>query len=205
MGEEIAFNLMRIAGLYLNTYSILILVLIIVYLFVKQSWKNECINWIYVCNSIVPWVTFVNLLSLAAELFIAWYGQNTYEYFVFSQDKVNAFSPYGWSYWLMLCLNFLIPLLLWFKRLRKSIVFTIFMILILNAGRWYERLVIWITSYYRDYLPSSWSTYTERNYLLDFLLGLLYFFLLSGTVYWFFHKRKKLPFPSVILSYSLLA
>lgn len=196
---------MRIAGLYLNTYSILILVLIIVYLFVKQSWKNECINWIYVCNSIVPWAAFVQLLTYFGELFIAWYGQNPYELYVFSQDRVNAFSPYGWSYWLMLCLHYLLPLFLWFKRVRKSIVFTIIMILILNAGFWYERLVIWITSSYRDYLPSSWSTYTESNYLPDFLLGLVYFFLLSFAVYWFFHKRKKLPFPSAILSYLLPA
>ncbi|MBS1926340.1 MAG: polysulfide reductase NrfD, partial [Bacteroidetes bacterium] len=34
------------------------------------------------------------------ELFIAWYGQNPYEWWAFRENRVNINSPYGWSYWL---------------------------------------------------------------------------------------------------------
>jgi molybdopterin-containing oxidoreductase family membrane subunit len=33
------------------------------------------------------------------------------------------------------------------------------MSIIVNIGMWFERFVIIVTSIYRDYLPSSWSTY----------------------------------------------
>ena len=52
------------------------------------------------------------------ELFIAWYGQNPYEWYTFSQNRANLFSPYGWSYWLMMFCNVVSPQLFW--RDRKS-------------------------------------------------------------------------------------
>lgn len=33
------------------------------------------------------------------------------------------------------------------------------MSILLNIGMWFERFVIIVTSVYRDYLPSAWSTY----------------------------------------------
>ena len=33
------------------------------------------------------------------------------------------------------------------------------MSIIVNVGMWFERFVIIVTSIYRDYLPSAWSTY----------------------------------------------
>src|SRR5205814_5213236 len=39
------------------------------------------------------------------ELFIAWYGQNQYEWWAFSQNRANLFSPYGWAYYgMMFCM-----------------------------------------------------------------------------------------------------
>lgn len=191
-----------VIGSYLNAYSVTILSLVVVYFFVQQRVKNECINWLYVCNSIVPWITLVYMLIYAAGLFISWYGQNPYEWYAFTQNRARVWSPYGWSYWLMLSLNFLFPQLLWFKKLRKSIGFTVIMIIALSFGFWFERLVIYITSAYPDYLPSSWSVYNGR-FFLQWLWNTGCFIIVSLSVYWVFHKRKKLPFPSAILSNSL--
>ena len=113
------------------------------------------------------------------ELFIAWYGQNPYEWYAFSQNRANIFSPYGWSYWLMMFCNVVSPQLFWSRKLRRNITVTFFMSIVVNIGMWYERFVIIVTSVYRDFLPSSWSTYYSPSiYEIGFYLGTfgLFFF-----------------------------
>ncbi len=93
------------------------------------------------------------------ELFMAWYSQNEYEAYAFFYSRANIFSPYGWSYWGMMFCNVVSPQVFWFRKLRRNVTFTFFMSIIVNIGMWFERFVIIVTSIYRDYLPSSWSTY----------------------------------------------
>lgn len=111
-------------------------------------------------------------IAYLTELFIAWYSQNPYELHAFFQNRGNIFSPYGWSYYLMMFCNVVSPQLFWSKKLRRNITFTFFMSVIVNIGMWYERFVIIVTSIYRDFLPSSWSTYYSPSiYELGFYLG----------------------------------
>ena len=106
------------------------------------------------------------------ELFIAWYGQNQYEWFAFKENRANLFSPYGWSYWLMMFCNVISPQLFWSRKLRRNITVTFFMSIIVNIGMWFERFVIIVTSVYRDFLPSSWSTYYSPTiWEIGFYLG----------------------------------
>jgi molybdopterin-containing oxidoreductase family membrane subunit len=60
------------------------------------------------------------------------------------------------------------------------------MSVIVNIGMWFERFVIIVTSLYRDYLPSSWSTYyTPTIWEIGFYLGT---FGLFFTCYFLFSK-----------------
>jgi molybdopterin-containing oxidoreductase family membrane subunit len=60
------------------------------------------------------------------------------------------------------------------------------MSVIVNIGMWYERFVIIATSVFRDYVPSSWSTYyTPTIYEIGFYLGT---FGLFFTCYFLFSK-----------------
>ena len=125
-------------------------------------------------------------IAYLTELFIAWYGQNPYEIHAFFENRGNIFSPYGWSYYLMMFCNVLSPQLFWSKRLRRNITVTFFMSIIVNIGMWYERFVIIVTSVYRDFLPSSWSTYYSPSiYEIGFYLGT---FGLFFTCFFFFAK-----------------
>lgn len=111
-------------------------------------------------------------IAYLTELFIAWYGQNPYEIHAFFENRGNIFSPYGWSYYLMMFCNVVSPQLFWSKKLRRNITVTFFMSIIVNIGMWYERFVIIVTSVYRDFLPSSWSTYYSPSiYEIGFYLG----------------------------------
>src|SRR5690606_10293279 len=57
------------------------------------------------------------------------------------------------------------------KKLRRNIVFTFVMSIVVNIGMWFERFVIIVTSLYRDYLPSSWSYYSPEWPEVGFYLG----------------------------------
>ena len=125
-------------------------------------------------------------IAYLTELFIAWYGQNPYEIHAFFENRGNIFSPYGWSYYLMMFCNVVSPQLFWSKKLRRNITVTFFMSIIVNIGMWYERFVIIVTSVYRDFLPSSWSTYYSPSiYEIGFYLGT---FGLFFTCFFFFAK-----------------
>ncbi len=120
------------------------------------------------------------------ELFIAWYGQNQYEWWAFRQNRVNIFSPYGWAYYGMMFCNVVSPQIFWSRKLRRNITFTFFMSVLINVGMWFERFVIIVTSVYRDFLPSSWSTYYSPTiWEVGFYLGT---FGLFFTCYFLFAK-----------------
>jgi Ni/Fe-hydrogenase subunit HybB-like protein len=120
------------------------------------------------------------------ELFIAWYGQNQYEWWAFRQNRVNIFSPYGWAYYGMMFCNVVSPQMFWSRKLRRNVTFTFFMSVLINVGMWFERFVIIVTSVYRDFLPSSWSTYYSPSiWEVGFYLGT---FGLFFTCYFLFAK-----------------
>ncbi|MDF2691627.1 MAG: Molybdopterin oxidoreductase [Labilithrix sp.] len=108
------------------------------------------------------------------ELFIAWYGANDYEWFVF---KNRVAGPYAWAYWTMISCNVISPQLFWSKKLRTSIPVMFVVSIFINIGMWFERFVIIVTSLHRDFLPSSWGYF--RPTLIDI-------FTYAGTLGLFF-------------------
>ncbi len=106
--------------------------------------------------------------AYATEFFMAWYGGNKYESFVFIN---RAFGPYGWSYWTMVTCNVVIPQLFWFKKIRRSIVPMFIISIFVNIGMWFERFVIIVTSLHRDFLPSSWNMYKPTTLEVGILVG----------------------------------
>jgi molybdopterin-containing oxidoreductase family membrane subunit len=95
--------------------------------------------------------------AYAMEFFIAWYSGVEYEKFIFMQ---RAIGPYAWAYWIMIACNVVFPQLFWFKKMRRSVVVTFVLSIVVNIGMWFERFVITVTSLSQDYLPSSWAYYS---------------------------------------------
>jgi len=139
-----------------------------------------------VMNKIIVLTGSIVGVAYLTELFIAWYGQNPYEQFAFFQNRANIFSPLGWSYYIMMGCNVLSPQIFWFRKMRRNLVVTFFMSVIVNIGMWFERFVIIVTSLYREYIPSGWSTYyTPTIWEIGFYLGT---FGLFFTCYFLFSK-----------------
>jgi len=107
-------------------------------------------------------------LSYATEFFTALYSGNPYERFVFVN---RALGPLAWAYWIMVGCNVVVPQLLWFRRVRQTFWAVFVVSLLVNVGMWFERFVIIVTSLERDFLPSSWSSYTPTSVEIATLAG----------------------------------
>jgi molybdopterin-containing oxidoreductase family membrane subunit len=68
-------------------------------------------------------------------------------------------GPYAPFYWALITCNILMPQLLWFPAVRRSVAGLFVISLLVNMGMWLERFVIVVTSLHRDFLPSSWGMY----------------------------------------------
>ena len=144
------------------------------------------IEHIEVMNKVIVLTGSIVGIAYLTELFISWYGANKYESFAFMQNRLNLSSPYGWAYWIMMGCNVLSPQIFWIKKMRRSLLLTFFMSILINIGMWFERFVIIVTSVYRDYLPSAWSTYYRPSiWEVGFYLGT---FGLFFTCYFLFAK-----------------
>ncbi|MEO5592346.1 MAG: NrfD/PsrC family molybdoenzyme membrane anchor subunit [Chitinophagaceae bacterium] len=140
---------------------------------------------IEVMNKVIVLTGSIVGVAYITELFISWYGQNPYEAAAF-RNRWDLSTPYAWAYYIMMGCNVLSPQFFWFRKLRRNLLFTFFMSILVNVGMWFERFVIIVTSIYRDYLPSSWSTYYAPSiFEVGFYLGT---FGLFFTCYFLFSK-----------------
>ncbi|MBY0425801.1 MAG: polysulfide reductase NrfD [Cytophagales bacterium] len=120
-------------------------------------------------------------VAYITEFFIAWYSGVEYESYAFIN---RATGPFWWAYWSMMTCNVISPQLLWIRKVRRSIVATFILSIIVNIGMWFERFVIIVTSLHRDYLPSSWTGFTPTqfdigDYIFSFGLFFTCFFLFA--------------------------
>lgn len=116
--------------------------------------------------------------AYSMEFFIAWYCGNPFEKFAFVN---RATGPYWWAYWSMITCNVIAPQAFWFKACRRNLIIVYIVINFVNAGMWFERFVIIVTSLHRDFLPSSWGYFVPSPVdILTFVgtLGLFVFLFL---------------------------
>lgn len=109
-------------------------------------------------------------VAYLTEFFIAWYSGVEYEQYAFIN---RATGPYWWAYWSMMTCNVITPQLFWSKRLRESVFATFIISIFVNAGMWFERFVIIVTSLHRDYLTSSWVMYHPTWVEIGIFIGSL--------------------------------
>ena len=97
---------------------------------------------------------------------------------------INRFSgPYSWADWMMMSCNVISPQLFWFKKIRRSLLATFALSIVVNIGMWFERYVIIVTSLHRDYLPSSWGEFHATNIDIGIFIGTIGIFLTLFLAY----------------------
>jgi molybdopterin-containing oxidoreductase family membrane subunit len=91
------------------------------------------------------------------EIFDALYSGDAHDIQTLSD---RFFGAYAWSYWGAIVFNFVFLQGLWWRGVRRSGWALLLISLAVAVGMWFERYMILVTSLYRDFLVSSWGSYT---------------------------------------------
>ncbi len=125
------------------------------------------------------------LYAYVIEFFMAWYSGEPAERGSFWN---RAFGHYWWATWIMLICNGFIPLILWFRRVRRSIAALFVISIFINIGMWFERFVIIVTSLSHEYEPWAWGLYRPSVVEMGILIGSFAWF-----GFWFLLFTRLLP------------
>jgi Ni/Fe-hydrogenase subunit HybB-like protein len=107
-------------------------------------------------------------LAYAIEFFTALYAGNPYESFTFLN---RLLGPLAWGFAIMVACNILVPQLFWLGAVRRNFLAVFVICILVNVGMWMERFVIIVGSLERDFLPSTWTSYTPTLIEIATLLG----------------------------------
>ena len=127
-------------------------------------------------NKVITLTGSIVGVAYLTEFFIAWYSGVEFESYAFIN---RATGPYWWAYAAMMTCNVVSPQLFWSRTIRRSVVWTFVISVVVNIGMWFERFVIIVTSLHRDYLPSSWAMFHPTLFdISDYLFSFGFFFTL---------------------------
>jgi len=166
-----------VAGAIFSGFAMVQTLMILTSISIPQLKNYITLQHIESMNKVIVLTGSIVGVAYLTELFIAWYSGYIYEQFAFYN---RALGPYWWSYFAMMTCNVISPQFFWVKSLRRNLVVTFILSIVVNIGMWFERFVIIVTSLHRDYIPSSWNYYSPSwvevgDYIFTFgLFGVAY-------------------------------
>ena len=168
-----------VAGAIFSGFAMVSLLLIIL----RKVCKLEAyitLKHIELMNTIMLVAGSIVAVAYLTEFFMAMRSHSEFEKYIFINRATGA---YAWAFWTMIICNVVLPQLLWFKKLRRSITFSVCVALVVCVGMWFERFVIIVTSLHRGYLPSSWTMFSPTWVDIGIFVGTLGFFFLLFLLY----------------------
>ena len=168
-----------VAGAIFSGFAMVSLLLIIL----RKVCKLEAyitLKHIELMNTVMLVAGTIVAVAYLTEFFMAIRSHSEFEKYIFLN---RATGDYAWAFWTMIICNIVLPQLLWFKKLRRSITFSVCVALVVCVGMWFERLVIIVTSLHRGYLPSSWTMFSPTWVDIGIFVGTLGFFFLLFLLY----------------------
>ena len=168
-----------VAGAIFSGFAMVSLLLIIL----RKVCKLEAyitLKHIELMNTVMLVAGSIVAVAYLTEFFMAMRSHSEFEQYSFHN---RATGDYAWAFWTMIICNIVLPQLLWFKKLRRSITFSVCVALVVCVGMWFERFVIIVTSLHRGYLPSSWTMFSPTWVDIGIFVGTLGFFFLLFLLY----------------------
>ena len=168
-----------VAGAIFSGFAMVSLLLIIL----RKVCKLEAyitLKHIELMNTVMLVAGTIVAVAYLTEFFMAMRSHSEFEKYVFHN---RATGDYAWAFWTMIICNIVLPQLLWIKKLRRSIAFSVCVALVVCVGMWFERFVIIVTSLHRGYLPSSWTMFSPTWVDIGIFVGTLGFFFLLFLLY----------------------
>ena len=121
-------------------------------------------------------------VAYITEFFIGWYSGTSYENYTYLSFGA-ATGPYAWAFWALIVCNFVVPLTLWVKKLRRNILWTFIVALVINIGMWFERFDIIVIDLSKGRTPSSWAMFSPTFVDIGVFIGTIGFFFVLFLLY----------------------
>ena len=141
------YDIFTYANYLIAGYGISTIAFLVATAFVKR-FKLIKNNYLMIAN----FLALILGLTVAIITVINYYKNN-----VKAVENNLAFPAYRTQFFMAIFFTGLVPLLFSIKKFRKSLLITFVVIASLNWFVFYEQVYIWMTHFYRDYIPSSWS------------------------------------------------
>jgi molybdopterin-containing oxidoreductase family membrane subunit len=116
------------------------------------------------------------------EYFIAWYSGSAYEDYTYLSFGA-ATGPYWWAFWALIFCNMIAPITLWWKSLRRNIMWTFILSIIINIGMWFERFDIIVLCLSKGRTPSTWAMFSPTFVDVGIFIGTIGFFFVLFLLY----------------------
>ena len=125
------------------------------------------------------------MLTYAVEAFIAYseVSENEYERYSFINQAFGAYWFVFWGYMVFYTVG---TQIYWFNHVHKLKVLRLLVSLILLIS--VEKIIIFITSFHRDYMPSSWAIYTAQTIsftVVKWIVSILLFYFIVAALFIF--------------------
>lgn len=150
----------------------------------RKVFKVDHIIRIFHLESMAKMLLFTSLIvgyAYAIEFFIAWYSGNPFEAAIF---KYRPTGDYAVAFWTMVICNTIIPLLIFFKKVRTSTTWLFIISIFVNIGMWFERYNIIVSSLSHEFFPHGWGLYSLSAVEWGIFVGSFgWFFLLLLTFF----------------------
>jgi len=147
-------------------YSLLLIPSILSICFVKKYGQTELA--LDLAIQLIAWtIVLLSILGLFNYLIPVLSGVQLNEV-----ARKRWFGPYAFAYWIMFIGASILPLTLLFKNLRRSPFYLIFILICMNIGVVFERMIILI-SLSRDGLYATFA----KNISIHFIIGIVLSFL----------------------------
>ena len=134
-------------------------------------------------DMIAKLLLFTGLLvaySYLVEMFLAWYSGDPFERYAVLEGRM--LGPYAAVYWTLIFCNIVSVQMFWFERIRRNTIALFIGGALVFVGMWIERFMIIAGSLTRDFLPSSWHSFSPTWVdwsLLTGSIGLFVFLFLA--------------------------
>jgi hypothetical protein len=188
MKENLILLLQIITVDFFTAFGLYSLFFLIASIFFKKSFLFK------VDEEAKKFISFVGIIYFIIWIIgiIVFYAESNLE----EQNSMlnRIFGKYWFGFWLQPIVWFLITQLLRIKRVAKNVFLRIIFSFLLIIS--FEKYVIIITSFHRDYLPSTWTMYNDleiypSNLFLALLVKIIMFLLFVGIYYSITNKFKK--------------
>jgi len=134
---------------------------------------------------IILFTGMIITFSYAIEFLMAFYSGSKYEESIFWYRPFGEFKTF---FWIMIICNCLLPLLFWFKKVRRNVWILFLISITTNIGMWLERFTIVVTSLAHDFIPFVWGGYQFEWVEIWISIGSFGWFF-----FWFLLFIKTLP------------